>query len=174
MILSGKAVVSRSIIQNLVKRELQIQPCGVDLTLKRVRTWTSAGIIDLDNSHRETAKTEEIKFQHTESETSSVKPSGLIQLSPGSYLVEFNETVDMPLDIFGQIYVRSSLFRSGALIHAGVMDSGYRGVVGAVLQVVNPMGIRLYEHARLAQMVFQEMSEPTEGYSGIYQGRETV
>lgn len=51
------------------------------------------------------------------------------------------------------------------------MDSGYKGSVGALLQVVNPHGITLHENARLAQMVFHQMSEEVEeGYSGVYQG----
>lgn len=50
------------------------------------------------------------------------------------------------------------------------MDSGYHGAVGALLQVVNPAGMRLYQNARLAQVVFHQMSEPVEGYKGTYQG----
>ena len=48
-----------------------------------------------------------------------------------------------------------------------VMDSGYRGTVRAFLQVCNPRGMRLWKDARLAQIVFHEMSEKTEGYRGI-------
>ena len=70
----------------------------------------------------------------------------------------------------GEIFVRSSLFRSGVTIHAGVMDSGYEGAVGALMQVVNPNGLRLYPAARLAQFVFHQMSEKVEGYNGVYQG----
>ena len=59
-------------------------------------------------------------------------------------------------------------------MHAGVMDSGYKGAVGAMLQVVNPHGLRLMRDAKLAQMVFHQMSESLEGYSGVYQGRTSV
>ena len=45
-------------------------------------------------------------------------------LKPGAYPVEFNETVDTPLSLMGQIFVGSSLFRSGALLSTGVMYSG--------------------------------------------------
>lgn len=62
--------------------------------------------------------------------------------------------------------MRSSLFRSGALLSAGVIDSGYNGAVGAVLQVMNPHGLLLFRDARLAQMVFHQESEPVEGCSG--------
>lgn len=95
-------------------------------------------------------------------------------LKPGAYLVEFNETVDTPLSLMGQIFVRSSLFRSGALLSVGVMDSGYKGAVSAMLQVVNLHGLLLFRNARLAQMAFHQMSEPVEGYNGVYQGLGSV
>ena len=93
-------------------------------------------------------------------------------LKPGAYLVESNETVDTPLSSMGQIFVRSSSFRSGALLSAEVMDSGYKGAVGAMLQVVNPHNLLLFRDARLVQMVFNQLSEPVESYSGVYQGLE--
>lgn len=162
MILPGRTVLTR-IIRNVQAPRLQAQPCGVDLTLKRVLKWTSPGVIDLDNRFRQTASTEEIPFG-----------SEFLDLAHGSYLVEFNEAVSVPLDVMGQIFVRSSLFRSGVLIHAGVMDSGYEGAVGALLQVMNPAGLRVYPSARLAQFVFHQMSEKVEGYSGAYQGATSM
>ncbi|KAF8880946.1 dUTPase-like protein, partial [Mucidula mucida] len=74
-----------------------------------------------------------------------------------------------PRDIMGQLFVRSSLFRSGAQIHAGLMDSGYEGVIGAMLTIANPAGLLLYTDSRLAQMVFHQMTEETESYTGKYQ-----
>lgn len=131
----------------------------MDLTLKRIETWTSPGVIDLDNSQRVKATTTHrryLKGHHrpeystsqaeTRSSPSSFRPDeadeqdgGILEIvlfSSGSYLVEFNESVDVPLDLMGQIFVRSSLFRLEALLSAGVMDSGYKGGVGAMLQVL--------------------------------------
>lgn len=162
MIIPGRSLLTR-IVRNVQAPKLQAQPCGVDLTLKRVLKWTSPGVIDLDNKFRQTASTEEIHFA-----------SEFLDLAYGSYLVEFNETVSVPVDVVGQIFVRSSLFRSGVLIHAGVMDSGYEGAVGALLQVVNPAGLRVYPSARLAQFVVHQMSEKVEGYNGTYQGTTSM
>jgi dUTP pyrophosphatase len=53
-----------------------------------------------------------------------------MHLVPGAYLTEFNKTVDTPLDALGQLFVGGYLFRSGALVSAGVMDAGYQGSVG--------------------------------------------
>lgn len=170
MIIPGRSLIARTIIRNVQSPTMQVQPCGVDLTLNRVFRWTSPGIIDLDNQLRQTASTKEIPFPSPEDKT--IKP--YLDLAQGSYLVEFNETVSVPLDVMGQVFVRSSLFRSGVLIHAGVMDSGYQGAVGALMQVVNPAGLRVYPAARLAQFVFHQMSEKVEGYNGIYQGKAAM
>ncbi|KAL7269603.1 hypothetical protein RUND412_007729 [Rhizina undulata] len=150
-------------IPSLRSTSLQTQPCGIDLTLRRILFWTGAGQINFDNTQRLTAPTSELPFIHDK-----------VTLKPGSYLVEFKESVKVPLDVVGQIFVRSSLFRSGASIHAGVMDSGYSGVVGALLSVVNPHGLVLCRDARLAQFVVGEMKEKVVGYSGVYQGRKNV
>jgi dUTP pyrophosphatase len=172
MILPGRVLIPKKIISKVRSAIIQPQPCGIDLTLKRILTWTSAGVVDFDNSKRKNAETREIIF---ESATDAAKLSAdFVNLGPGSFLVEFNEFVDTPLDVMGQVFVRSSLFRSGALMSAGVMDCGYKGAMGALLQVVNPNGLGLYKNARLAQMVFHEMSEPVEGYNGTYQGRENM
>lgn len=205
MLIPGRVALQRGVIENVRSASQQVQPCGIDLTLKRVLTWHSKATIDFDNTHRKTAHTTALPFVVAGARASSTSTSsggsettgGLaaalppsssprveeggkgagtdyVDLAFGSYLVEFNEMVDMPLDLMGQILVRSSLFRSGALVHAGVMDSGYKGAVGAMLQVVNFHGLRLLRDAKLAQMVFQQMSEPVEGYSGVYQGRTFV
>lgn len=188
MILPGRSAISK-IVSNVRSAKVQSQPCGVDMTLKRIKAWTSAGSVDFDNSRRLNASTVEVPFskhyhEHFQEPAISKSPTMLekhgherhesIMLEPGAYLIEFNEKVDVTLHLMGQIFVRSSLFRSGALLSAGVMDSGYKGVVGAMLQVLNPHGLLLFRNARLAQMVFHHMSEPVEGYSGKYQGSESV
>jgi len=193
MLLPGRSAVP-NIIRNVRSANIQAQPCGVDLTLKRIKTWTSPGSVDFDNSLRRNASAVEVPFISHQEQVQNL-PARFVQaifhdpamrekhmhgrhesvmLQPGAYLVDFNETVNMPLSVMGQIFVRSSLFRSGALLSAGVMDSGYKGAVGAMLQVVNPHGLLLFRDARLAQMAFHQMSEPVKGYSGVYQGSGAV
>jgi len=174
MIIPGRAAVLQKIVRNLRSVNIQAQPCGIDLTLKRMLVWKSSGVVDFDNRCRKSAETDALPFQPDTTAKEPTDLMGFVDLPLGSYLVEFNETVEMPLDVMGQIFVRSSLFRSGALLNAGVMDCGYKGTVGALLQVVNPQGLRLFKDARLAQLVFHEMSEVTDGYKGIYQGREAM
>ncbi|CAI7624869.1 unnamed protein product [Penicillium pancosmium] len=63
----------------------------------------------------------------------------------------------------------SSLWRSGVSISAGVVDAGYEGAMGALMEVKNPHGLVLYQNAKLAQLVIEELNTTVDGYSGIYQ-----
>ncbi|KAF8806345.1 deoxyuridine 5'-triphosphate nucleotidohydrolase, partial [Phlegmacium glaucopus] len=179
MIIPGRTVFNRAIVQGLLSAKHQVQPCGIDVTLKRVLQWKSAGVVDFDNVHRKNAITTQIRFEPaTGSKIMSASEEEdtqcRIHLDPGAYLVEFNETVSTPLDAMGQLFVRSSLFRSGALLSAGVLDSGYEGALGALLQVMNPHGLTLFRNAKLAQFVFHQLSEKVDGYSGTYQNRKAM
>ena len=158
--LSGISIVRREIVRGLRSVTQQLQPCGVDLSLRRVLAWTSAATIDFDNSRRQAADTSELGFT---SKTDTVK------LTQGAYLVEFNETVKIPLDCMGQVFVRSSLWRSGAVLTAGVVDAGYEGALGALLDVKNPAGIVLCKDAKLGQIALHRLEEKVAGYRGIYQ-----
>lgn len=111
MILPGKVAIARSIVTGL-KETIQIQPCGIDLTLRKVLQWTSAGTVDFSNQHRRGSDTQIVQFAGT---------PGSIHLNTGNYMVEFNEEVNIPLDVMGQVFVRSSLWRTGALLSAGVV-----------------------------------------------------
>jgi dUTP pyrophosphatase len=160
MILSGREIVARRLVRSLRHVSQQQQPCGVDLTLSQVSRWTSAGTIDFDNTKRQAAKSSRLPFDTTKH---------TITLSPGSYLVDFNETVQIPRNCMASVFPRSSLWRSGVGLSAGVVDAGYNGAMGALMEVKNPHGVVLHQNAKLAQIIFEEMGETVESYNGIYQ-----
>lgn len=160
MILSGLELITRHLVRNVRHVAQQQQPCGVDLTLRRVSAWTSAATIDFDNTKRHAARTSAMPFDNTRH---------TITLQPGAYLIDFNETVHVPRNCMATVFPRSSLWRSGVGISAGVVDAGYEGAMGALMEVKNPNGVVLHRDAKLAQIVFEKMGEMVEGYSGIYQ-----
>ncbi|KAI9929686.1 hypothetical protein MW887_001162 [Aspergillus wentii] len=160
MILSGHQVITRQLVHNLRNITQQQQPCGVDLTLRQVSKWTSPATIDFDNTKRQAAKTSILPFDNTNQS---------ITLQPGAYLVDFNETVRIPRNCMGSVFPRSSLWRSGVGITAGVVDAGYEGAMGALMEVKNPNGVILLRDAKLAQLVVQELGETVDGYKGVYQ-----
>jgi dUTP pyrophosphatase len=117
------------------------------LLLSQVSEWTSAATIDFNNTKRQAAKTSSLPFDNI---------SQAIILQLGAYLIDFNETVQIPQNCMGSIFPRSSLWRSGVGIVAGVVEAGYKGAMGALMEVKNPNGVILYKNAKLAQIVFEE------------------
>lgn len=160
VVLSGVEIITRQLVRNLRHIKSQRQPCGIDLTLRQISKWTSAATIDFDNSARQGAKTSILPFD---------KVFQTITLPPGAYLVEFNESVKIPLNCVATVHPRSTLWRNGLSLSTGIVDAGYEGPMGSLLHVMNLNGVVLYDNAKLGQIVFQEMRESVGAYRGVYQ-----
>ena len=153
-------LLDRGAVTDMVDPEVQVQVCGVDLTLRSVELFATPGAVDYDNRERKVSKTEEIPFDG----------AGWVHLDHGAYLVTFNEAVSIPKDIAALARPRSSLLRSGATVETALWDPGYRGRSQSLLVVFNPGGLRLKRNARLIQLAFYRLSATAEkGYEGAYQ-----
>ena len=153
--------VAQALVESMIDTETQTQMCGIELTLNRVERFTSAGAVAFDNSERKLPQTEPIDFD----------PSGWIDLTLGSYLVTFNEIVNIPKDVAALARARSTLQRCGASLETALWDPGYRGRSQSLLVVYNSQGLRLKKNARLMQLVFMRLEKEAEKtYSGKYQG----
>jgi dUTP pyrophosphatase len=151
----------RNLVESMIDPEIQTQMCGVELTLRCVESFVSAGALAYDNKERKLPDTKEIEFDG----------SGWIDLERGSYLVTFNEIVNIPRDVAAFARSRSSLLRSGATLETALWDPGYRGRSQSLLVVYNPEGLKLKKNARLLQLVFMRLEEDAEKiYTGTYQG----
>lgn len=168
------AVLSREDIYRLLQRrpplvecavniEEQVQPNGVDLTLREVAMLRSPGRIALSNAGRRVSDLAGLAFDG----------QGVIELAPGAYIVSYNEVVNLPRDVMALGHPRSSLLRCGVTIGTAVWDAGYRGRSQSLLVVHNPRGVQLEKNARLMQLVFFQLAQETEGYQGVYQGENT-
>ena len=71
-------------------------------------------------------------------------------------------------DVMALAYPRSTLLRCGVTVFTAVWDPGYSGRAEALLVVHNPVGFRLYENARVVQLVFTRLGSQVES---AYQGR---
>jgi dUTP pyrophosphatase len=170
--MQSSTVLSREEIRGLLKgkpplledmpdAEQQIQPNGIDLTLKEIAVFTSPGRIGADNKSRVISSNSPLVFDGL----------GSIDLPAGCYLVTCNEIVNLPKNIMALARPRSSLLRCCVSVHTAVWDAGYSGRSQALLVVYNPLGFRLYKDARFIQLVFFHLGhEVGEGYNGIFQG----
>lgn len=163
MILPIQKIKEMKLVQNMISEDLQIQPAGVDFTVKSINKWVDGGIIDFDDKKRKISNLDELKFEES------------IKLEKGTYLVCFNETVSLPDNVMVFVQTRSSLLRMGATVTAGYIDPGYSGLVLAVLNVFNENGIEVYKNARVCQWRFDLLSESAETlYEGQYQGQKSL
>jgi dUTP pyrophosphatase len=152
---------SPPLVENLRDVQQQVQPNGIDLTLKEVALFSSPGTLGSRDDDRVLSSTSPLVFD------------GLsrVDLLPGCYLVTYNEVVNLPRNIMALAGPRSSLLRCGVSIHNAVWDAGYSGRSQSLMVVYNTKGFRLHRDARIVQMVFFSLSrQVSQGYQGMFQG----
>ena len=152
---------ARGLVESMINPEMQTQMCGVELTLQKIERFLTAGAVAFENKERKLPEIEPLNFDEM----------GWIELTAGSYLVTFNEIVNIPKDMTAMARARSTLLRCGATLETALWDPGYRGRSQSLLVVYNPQGLKLKKDARLMQLVFLRLENEAEKlYSGKYQG----
>jgi len=148
------------LLEGYIDLEEQVQPNGVDLTLRDIALLQSSGRITARNDQRLVSDLSPLVFDGL----------GYIDLVPGAYIITYNEVVHLPKNIMALGRPRSSLLRCGVTVGTAVWDAGYEGRSQSLLVVYNPLGFRLQKNARVMQLIFIRLSQKTEGYKGAYQG----
>ncbi len=154
-------------VEDLVDKVKQLAINGVDITVHKLFAFASRLTIDFDNSRRENPDLEEIPFTKTDPENEF---NSYWDLEPGSYMVAYGQKVTVPLDCVGIILPRSTLMAGGVFLASALWDSGYSGYGRGLFTVSNPHGARIYNKARVGQIIFiQTAQEHDKGYTGTYQ-----
>jgi dUTP pyrophosphatase len=149
------------LVENLCDIQQQVQPNGIDLTLKELALLDSPGSLGSGTERRTLSSTSRLIFDGLDR----------VDLLPGCYLVTYNEVVNLPKNIMALARPRSSLLRCGVSIHNAVWDAGYSGRSQSLMVVYNAKGFRLHRNARITQMVFFSLyHEVAQGYQGMFQG----
>ena len=146
------------LIENYVSLEAQLQPNGFDLSVREVGRFTTPGQLGASDADRVISDTEPLPFDE----------SGWLKLTAGTYLVTYNEVVNLPPDLMalGRPAPASSAAACHCTRRCGI---GYSGRSQSLLTVHHPGGFRLQRDARVAQLVFFRLSSPpAEGYHGRY------
>lgn len=148
------------LVENYINLDEQVQPNGFDLTLKDVAMIQTGGQIAASNSDRRLSDLSPLVFDGT----------GYLDLVPGAYVITYNEIVNIPRNVIATGAPRSSLLRCGVTVQMAIWDAGYSGRSQSLMVVYNPYGFRLQRNARVAQLVFHQLTAETEAYNGKYQG----
>jgi len=147
------------LVESYINLDEQVQPNGIDLTLREVAMLQSPGRIAVKDSQRLVSDLAPLLFDGLD----------FIDLMPGAYIITYNEIVHLPKNVMALATPRSSLLRCGVMINTAVWDAGYSGRSQSLLVVYNPQGFRLQRNARIVQLVFLWLTQETEGYHGAYQ-----
>lgn len=151
------------LIEGYINLEEQVQPNGIDLTLRQVAMLQSSGKIAVKDSQRLVSDLAPLVFNGLD----------FVDLVPGAYVITYNEIIHLPENIIALAMPRSSLLRCGVTVNTAVWDAGYSGRSQSLMVVYNPQGFRLQRNARIVQLVFFQLTKETEGYHGAYQ-RENI
>ena len=164
-----RLIEKNNLVSNYRDLDTQLTPNGFDLTAAKIYEFSGSGALDFSNKERKIPPSQELVPQKEKPEDKF----GWWQLAPGIYKVVTNEIVKLPLDLIGVAFARSSLLRMGAFTQTGVWDAGFEGVSEFVIVVGNPLGMKLKQNARVAQLLFTKITETETGYNGIYQQRRS-
>ncbi|MFH0863384.1 MAG: dCTP deaminase [Candidatus Altiarchaeota archaeon] len=133
---------------------------GYDLRVDRIYSLESDSRLGVND--RKTPDVQEIMFEK-------------YAIPPGEYvLVETLEKVKMPPDVMARVLNRSTLFRCGCSLFNAVVDPGFRGTLTFGLKNLSMRDFTIERGARIAQIVFEEVSGETALYDGKYQGGKVV
>jgi deoxycytidine triphosphate deaminase len=153
---------SRRLVRNLSERDAQSpEGAGIDLSVGQVHKLAGAGYLGV-----------EVR------ETPQITPlaGDVLDLQFNDYcLFTTIEEVDLPENLVGLIHARSTLFRSGVVMSAGIVSPGYRGQLTFGAFVANPSGFRLELGSRVAHITFHSVDGASRLYKGQWQhGRITT
>lgn len=85
-------------------------------------------------------------------------------------LVHTMERVELPADIAGQIFIRSSFAREGLVGSFALVDPGFRGQLTLAFLNMGKADAAIAEGERVAQLVLTRLESPAEKpYAGRYQ-----
>lgn len=157
-------IEDQNLFEDYIDLETQLTPNGFDVTAGEIHEVHGRGQLDFSNSEREIPGSEPVEPEYPDVDAEY----GWWELPQGMYKIVMNEKVNIPNDLVGVAFPRSSLLRMGAHIQNAGWDAGYSGHGEFLLVVENPSGIRIKENARVNQLMFAKMDETDDGYDGIY------
>lgn len=142
---------------------------GVDLSVFKIEVVLKGGSVLKDKTIIDKENYEELPLER-------MKDNPMINgwyLQPGVYSCTFNEGIKVPNNAQAKITHRSSIYRMGNIIESPWWDAGFHcDNMNSTLIVNTEMFVE--QNARLAQVIFHEMTETKDLYNGQWQGSSTA
>ena len=140
----------------------QIQPNAVDITVARVYALDKGAFMLSGNTKQALPRR---TIHPIKRQTDGIE---VFRLKGGTYVVEFDQKVEMGATEAGIVVSRSTLMRNGVWMTSALYDSGYRGHMHAGLMVAPGIEFIFPRHERIAQFLCFD-AEALSQYAGAYQ-----
>lgn len=156
-------VKDQKLVENLCERELtNPEGCGFDLCLGKVHRISGKGLMGL--TERDSANAQQV-LEFDAEKTQS------ILMQPGeAYLVTTREKVNMPKNLTANMWLRSTLYRSGIILSGGNIAPGYSGELSFLLFNAGKAEMQIELGARIVHIMFYEVKGMTSSYRGQWKG----
>ena len=156
-------VKKNKLVENLSRREL-IDPegAGFDLRLGEVYKIFGKGFLGIEE--RETPKTKLVARY-------SKNKKAFITINPGEQILATTfEIVNLPQDITANIWLRSTLYRSGIVLSGGNIAPGYCGTLTFTFFNSGKCPVEIELGARIVHILFSRVEGSGSKYRGQWQG----
>ena len=156
-------VKKEKLVENLCERELNNpEGAGFDLRLGEIYTLKGEGFLGIEE--RKTPEIEIIaKYNPQDKEKKFI-------FNPGEYfLIKTIERVNLPINISGIIFSRTTLFRSGIGLFNGIVQPGYSGELTFGACNLSKYAIKISLGARIVHITFHEIFGKGNQYRGQWQ-----
>ena len=163
-------VKENSLVENLCGRELNSpEGAGFDLRLGEVYEIEGDGFLGIEE--RDTPNIKLVgKHESSYAKASEDKENAFI-FEPGKYyLIKTMEKVNLPTNLSGIIFPRTTLFRSGLALFNGIVQPGYSGELTFGICNLGKSNIKVSFGARVVHITFHEVLGEGNQYKGQWQG----
>lgn len=152
-----------NLVENLSERELT-NPEGAGFDLRLSEVYAISGKAFLGETHRETPIIKlKGKYKKSKVNKITIKPRDF-------YLVTTIESLNLPKDIVATFIPRTTTFRSGLFLRAGVAQPGYKGKLTFGLKNEGPVAVTLELGCRFVHAQFHWVDGGGNMYRGQWQG----
>jgi len=160
-------VKKQKLVEGLCERELKNpEGAGFDLCLGKVHEISGHGFLGIEE--RDSAKSKLLyEYKKNEKQSIIIKPSE-------SFLMTTVEEVNLPQNLTANMWLRSTLYRSGIILSGGNVAPGYRGQLSFLFYNSANTEVEIELGARIVHILFFEVAGGGNLYRGQWQdGRVT-
>ena len=164
------------LVEGLCDREMNNpEGAGFDLRMGEIYELEGDGFLGVEERQTPTAKLiakgKEVCAVGTEITGVIDETEDSFVFKPGKYyLIKTMEKVNLPTNLSGIIFPRTTMFRSGLGLFNGIVQPGYSGELSFGVCNLGQADIKVSFGARVAHITFQEVLGEGNQYRGQWQG----